>query len=955
MFTNSKLAKSVRLAMAFGAAASTAFVPSAVLAQDSSAEDDKGVEKIQVTGSRIKRTDMESASPVQITTQQDIKVAGYTRIEDMMNSLPQIEASSTAFQSNGAPGTATLDLRGMGAQRTLILINGRRAQAGGIYTQAADVNQIPAALVKRAEVMTGGGSTTYGADAVAGVVNFIMDDKFEGFEINIGGSAYQHDNNNKFIQGLMDKRNFEYPTGSSGLDGSSFDFSAVVGGEFAGGKGHAVGFITYHKQNELRQESRDYSSCALNRTSTGCGGSGNAIIPNFYVSKANADGSFNWGDYKYWTIDQNSNFIPSSGNVYNYAPINHFMRPANRYTLGMFANYEINDNFNPYMETMFMRDRTIGQIAESGTFFNENYTIDLNSPLLSAQQRQLLATTFGIAPGEKFATYIGKRNVEGGPRANNLEHASFRMVLGVDGEINDNWTYDMFAQYGSTSSSSAYINDFFGPRIATALSANGEACGSGCIPYEVFKYQGVTSEAAKALTGTAILNGLTEQTILGGYATGDFDFSLPSSDYPVSAVFGFEYRKENFERTADEVYAQGLLLGQGGPTKSLYGSYDVKEVYTEVKVPLLNDVYGVENLVVDLAYRHSNYSLSGTEPSYKVALEWDITGDWKARASYNRAVRAPNNGELFAQQGQGLWGGSDPCAGPKPKLTAAQCANTGVTAAQYGNITPSPADQYNRYGGGNPDLKPEIADTLSFGVVANPLDNLNFTVDYWDIELEDVIGAIGAELIVNECGKTGLAVFCDKIQRSPGSGSLWVGTGRVTDLNVNLAGRHWRGIDMSANYNMEVADGDLSVSLIGTYMLKKEYDPLPGTDSKYDCVSNLDNSCFAQPKWRHVMTFRYDSGDFWDVTLKWRFFGAVEDYTGKDTLVKDSGISSQSYLDLKGGFTINDYTSVLVGVNNILDREPPMVGGTLSTNGNAIAGFYDTLGRNLHASVTFKF
>ena len=419
---NNKVSKAVRLALAFGTASTAAFSVNSYAAEEEAVEK---VERIEVTGSRIKRTDIETASPVQVTTAEEIEVAGFTRVEDMMNSLPQLEASSTAFQSNGASGTATLDLRGMGSQRTLVLINGRRMQAGGIYSQSADINQIPAALIKRVDVMTGGGSSTYGADAVAGVVNFVMDDQFEGFEVNLGSTAYQHDNDNEYIQGLMDDRDFDYPDGSSGFDGSSFDFSATLGGSFDSGKGHAVGYFTYNKQNELRQGARDYSSCALNAAGTACGGSGNAVVPNFYISGVTDTGAFDWDDYDYWTLGSDSSFIPSSGNVYNYAPVNHFMRPDERHTMGLFANYEVNDNFHPFIEAMFMRDRTSAQIAESGTFFNENYVIDYDSPLLTDAQRQNLTDRFGLTSGDQFATYIGKRNVEGGPRVNQLEHNSF--------------------------------------------------------------------------------------------------------------------------------------------------------------------------------------------------------------------------------------------------------------------------------------------------------------------------------------------------------------------------------------------------------------------------------------------------------------------------------------------------------------------------------------------------
>ena len=954
MYSNSKIAKAVRIAMMFGAGTAVTMSTQAFSAEDDEAKD---VERIEVTGSRIKRTDMESASPVQITSQQEIKLSGYTRIEDMMNSLPQLEAASTAFQSNGASGTASLDLRGLGPNRTLVLINGRRMSAGNVYSQAPDVNQIPAALVKRVEVLTGGGSSTYGADAVAGVVNFVMDDDFEGFSVSVGGAGYQHNNDNSYIQGLMDQKGFDYAKGSSGIDGSSINIDLTLGGDIADGKGHAVAYMTYRRQNELRQAARDYSSCALNSAGTKCGGSGNAVVPNFYLSGVNPDGSFNWDDYDYFTLDGGGNgFTPSSGNIYNYAPINHFMRPDERFSFGTFANYEINDNFQPYMEMMFMRDITKAQIAESGTFFAEQYNIDLNSDLLSDTQRTQLMDRFGLGPDDQFATYIGKRNVEGGPRASNIEANSFRLVLGSEGQINDAWSYDASLQYASVSSSVSYKNDFFAPRITTALGANGQSCTGDCIPYEVFTLNGVTPESAGALTGTAILRGVAETMIADAYVTGETDFSLPTADSTVALVFGATYRKEVFDLDADEVFAKGLLLGQGGPTDPVGGGYDLTEFYTEASIPLVEDAPMAESLILELGYRYSDYSTSGSVPTYKVAMEWTPVEAYKVRASYNRAVRAPNVGELFSPQSQGLWGGSDPCAGATPELTASQCANTGVSSSQYGSVSASPANQYNGLFGGNPDLNPEVADTITFGIVAQPMDELNFSIDYWDIQLEDVIGSVGAELTVRQCGITGNAAFCDNIARS-GNGSLWIGGGRVQGTNINLASRHWEGVDVSANYQTELMGGNFSAKLIGTRMLTKEYEPLPGTPTAtFDCVNVVSTNCFATPEWRHTVTLNYDMDTDWALQMKWRYFGSIAyDGTADTLLVDNGGIKAQSYLDLKGTYQLNDNTAFLLGVNNIFDKEPPMVGGTLSSNANAISGYYDTLGRYLHASVTFTF
>ncbi|AEP30406.1 TonB-dependent receptor domain-containing protein [Brumicola nitratireducens] len=948
MFTNSKLAKSVKLACLFSAASLVGVAGNAA-AQEESAE---VVEKIQVTGSRFQRTDMETASPVQITSDVEIKLSGFTRIEDLLNSLPQIEAGQTSFLSNGASGTASLDLRGLGASRTLVLVNGRRLQPGGVYSQSPDINQIPAALVKRVEVLTGGGSTVYGADAVAGVVNFVMDTEFEGLQMTVGTGAYQHNNDNDYIQGLMDARGFEYPEGNSGLDGSSFNFDVTIGGAFDGGKGHAVAYATYRKDNELRQEARDYSSCALSTAGNSCGGSGNAIIPNFYMGTIADDGSYDFNNFNdYWTLNSTGFEIPSSGNIYNFAPVNHFLRPDERFSVGAFVNYEINEHFNPYLETSVMRDVTKAQIAESGTFFNEAYEIAYDSPLLSDTQRSQLTSELGVVSGENFVTYIGKRNVEGGPRASNLEHNQIRIVLGTKGEINDNWYYDTSFQFGTSASSAAYINDFFGPRITTAVDSEACAADSACIPYEVFTLNGVTPESAGALTGVGILNGETRQTVLTGYVTGDLDFTLPSADAPLAIVLGAEYRKEEFERLSDEVFEKGLLLGQGGPTASIAGSYSVKEIFSELSVPIL------ENLTVEAGLRYSDYSTSGGETTYKIAADYDVVENYKLRASYNRAVRAPNVAELFSPQSLGLWSGVDPCSGSSPQLSAAQCANTGVTAAQYGNIAASPAAQYNAVFGGNPDLQVEVADTYTLGLVGQPTDDLNFSIDYWNIEMEDVIGAVGAELTVNQCATTGAASYCDNVNRNA-QGSLWVGqSGFVQATSINLAGRQWEGIDLSVNHSYEIGDGKITTKLIGSYMMTKEYDAIPGDETaKYDCAGNVSTDCFAQPDWRHTATVTYSSDSFWSVSAKWRYFGGV-DYVGSADriLLKDDGIGSQSYLDLKGSFEINDYTGVLVGVNNVLDKEPPLVGGALSSNANTVAGFYDTLGRYLHASVTFKF
>ncbi|AVJ55315.1 TonB-dependent receptor [Idiomarina sp. OT37-5b] len=929
--------------------------PAVALAQDNQEDGaQEDVERIQVTGSRIKRTDMETASPVEMVSSEEVKASGYTRVEDLMATLPQLEtAAQNSFVANGAAGVANLDLRGLGAQRTLVLVNGRRLQPGGVYSQAADVNQIPTALIERVEVLTGGGSSVYGSDAVAGVVNFVMKKDMEGFDVSIGTSGYQHDNSNDYMQGLMDEAGYDYPTDGSGIDGKTYTIDVSGGSLFAGGKGSATFYATYRTNEELLQAQRDYSSCALNGAGTTCGGSATAPVPNFFISPI-VGGAADFDQEVFWSLTENSTFEPFSDNVYNYAPINHFMRPNDRYTFGSFVNYEVNDNFRPYLETSYMQDRTAGQIAQSGVFF-QNFVFDIDSDVFNDAQRQQFRDQFG-SDTDQILAYIGKRNVEGGPRVNNLEHNSYRIVAGANGALSGMWEYDVSFQYGATSSSSVYINDLYVPRMAQVLGASGaDACTGDCIPYEVFTYQGVTEAAARALGGTAALTGLTTQRIINGYVTGETGYSLPSSNYNIAAVFGVENREVDFERVADEVYQMGALSGQGGPTNSLIGGYNVSEVFTEINIPVVEDVSWANSLVLDLGYRYSDYNTSGGEPSYKFAVDWQVNDDYKVRGTFNRAVRAPNVAELFAEQGLGLWSGVDPCAGDSPEYTQQQCALTGMSASQYGNVAPNPAGQYNGVFGGNPDLDPELADTVTFGIVGNPLDNFNFSIDYWDIEMEDRIGTISAELIVRQCAETGDAQYCDAITRSP-AGDLWRGTnGFVTATNVNLAQSKNTGIDANFNYNTEIGGGQLAVSLTGTYYMTKEVTTVPGlAGTTYDCAGIISSDCFPQPEWRHSMNFKYSTGDWWTVGAKWRFNGQV-DYDGSTDQLIGDGLASVSYLDLNANFDVTDNISVLFGMNNALDKEPEIVGDVNSLNGNTIPGYHDALGRYVFGSVTFRF
>ena len=911
-----------------------------LMAQDTNEEAE--IEEVLITGSRIKRADgFESSSPVIVASFEEIQASGINKIEDYMNSLPQLDASQNSYISNGASGNATLDLRGMGSSRTLVLVNGRRMGGGGAYSESPDVNQIPTAMIERVEVLTGGASTVYGADAVAGVVNFQLRKDFEGIEVSVGTSGFMHDNNNSYVAGLMDLKGFDYPKGGDGVDGQADTIDFVMGNSFADDKGHATVYATWRKGSELREGARDYSSCALNSTGTSCGGSGNAVVPNFYISQLDANGNLDWGSYEYWTLDSASNFIPSSGNIYNYAPINHFMRPDEKWSIGTLMNLQVSDSANVYAEVMATNYQTKAQIAESGTFFAEEYHLPYDSALLNDSQRQALTDTWGLASGDEFGVYIGKRNVEGGPRASVMTNSSFRVVLGVEGTVQD-WDYDVNYQKNYVDSSVTYINDFFKPRISAALDD---------ATYDVFQYQGVTPESAGKLTGVAMLRADVTTEIFAAEASRDTGFSLPTTDSNIVIAVGLERRDLSYDRDSDTVFEEGMLLGQGGATKSIAGSYSVTDVFFEAAVPVL------ENLDAEIGFRASDYSTSGNHNTYKFGVSYAPTDMVTIRTGYNRSVRSPSIATMFAPQNQGLWAGSDPCSGDAPDYTAAQCELTGVTAGQYGSIVASPASQYNALYGGNTELDPEVADSLTFGVVVNPMDDLTVAVDWWSIELEDAIGSIGAATIIKQCAENGTQSLCDLINRG-NAGTLWLGeSGYIQSTTSNLGEVNFSGIDLSAAYSMDLSGGELSVKMAGSKSLEKETLAIPGDEStRQDCsgITNDDTCTYPYMDWRHTLSANYSKDD-WTVGAAWRYFGK-SDYEGSNDVLASAGaLDAVSYLDVNGSYTLSENITFSGGARNLLDKEPPMVGGGLNATNANTYGNYDVLGRYVYADVTFSF
>jgi len=1026
---NVALRRAVQLALTGGAmAASYGVADAQTVAANTAATTttaDASLEEVVVTGSRISVPNQVSISPVTFVSAETIQETGATRVEDMLNSLPQVTGAQGSNIVNGSDGTATVNLRGLDAKRTLVLVDGLRLGPGDPRTGgASDVNMIPVELIDSVEVLTGGASSVYGADAVAGVVNFKLNDHFEGVKLVADAGLYQHHNNDQ--DGVSDAistfnannpgADFA-PAPSTTTGGATKSLAFIAGVNSEDGKGNATFYATYRNVNSVLQNKYSVSACTLASgyaTSTGhlsCSGSGTTNPARFFQY----DTMGNLLDDN--TISKTTGALTpfTDANRFNYGPLNYFQRPDDRYTAGAFLHYEFNEHADVYSSTMFMDDRSVAQIAPSGAF-QTVFNVPCSNPLLTAQE---VATWCG--PGDAIGTatgangqngtpvgstnlYIGRRLVEGGNRQDDLEHMDFRETIGVKGKAIDGWEYDASFQFSLVDLSETYENDVSKTKLQDALNvvsvggvptcsvvAAGVASGLGygCVPFNPFQIGGVTAAQAAYLDTPGVQRGQVKQTIVNINLTGDlgtYGIQSPLANNGVKVNFGGEWRDERSFTDPDEEFQTGDLAGQGGQTLPVAGGIISRDAFVESNIPLIEDRPFAKSLALDAGYRYSGYSLGFDTNTFKLGLEWAPSEDYRIRGSFSRAVRAPNAGELFSAQSVGLDGNTDPCAGPTPTASQAQCVNAGVSAAQYGKVAANPAAQYNGLTGGNPDLQPETALTTSFGVGWTPsyIRNLRFQVDYYDIKIENVIQSIGADTILAECTQADL--FCNLIHRNS-IGSLWLSnTGYVTDTLANVGELEEKGVDIDLSYAFDMgAAGKIHTDLQGTWVNKYEITPIEamgGTARNCAGYYGLQCSAFTSaagaPVFRYRQTLRTTWVTPWngaDVSIAWRYFSPVqlEQLSGNPNLSAgpgntiasgaisntDARIPSFTYIDLTASMKLTDKISFRLGVNNILDKQAPAVGLTnlasISGNGNTFPQIYDSLGRYIFGQAVVQF
>ncbi|MCD2323329.1 TonB-dependent receptor [Sphingomonas sp. IC-56] len=972
---------------------------------------------VTVTGSRIRSANMESVSPVTTISSEEFAQRGTVRTEDLVNQLPQVFAAQGAANSNEATGTAQVDLRGLSPSRTLVLVNGRRLPYGSPKNIPSDLNQVPTPLIQSVEVLTGGASAVYGSDAIAGVVNFKLLDDFNGLRLagSIGG--YQHNNDRDELRALLDRNDAAVPGAYAKPDqsvwnGFTTEISAVAGGNLSDGRGNVTAYATYRKVNAILQADYDYSACGLGTTGVGgseyaCSGSGTNApanftnagrIPGLPNSFRVADGTFVAGTQ-----------------TYNFAPYNYYQRPDERYSFGATAHYELNEHIKPYLELAFMEDRSVAQIApgtnSAGISINANGIngINCDNPFLSAQQANFLCTSRGLSTASTYdaqgnyagpagiaqGVLVARRNVEGGNRQDDIQHQTYRIVGGTRGLLAGAFNYDLYGIYSKVSYRSRFSGDANRQRTANAFNAVRNSAGqivcainadanpnnndANCAPLDYFG-AAASQDAVDYVAEVKSITGDTSLINVVGVIDGNlgtYGIQSPFADTGVGIAVGFEYRKNTVDYQPDEVYQAAA-----SPELPINGSTAAKEFFGELILPLVENRPFFQTLSFEGAYRFSDYDTGFKTHTYKLGLNWSPVNDLRFRGSYQRAVRAPNVIELFSSQTlfeveltENANGSFDPCAGATPIATLEQCARTGVTAGQYGNIVDNPAGQFYSLIGGNPALQPETAKTLSLGAVFEPrfVRGLTVSLDYFDIKVENLVGSVNPNLSLANCIANGDPFFCDQIRRSP-AGSLWQSeSGYFQRFNVNTGSLQTKGIDVAADYRMNLDDiglggGRLAFNLAGTYLDSYKTVPLPNSPAAdtYECVGLYAGLCGRpRPEWRHKLTTTWMPDSSFNLAFAWRYVSSVQIAQTSDqpaltgsfaALNKELG--ARSYFDLSMAYSVRKDFTFRLGVNNLFDKDPPLTttaaiedGG----NGNTYPQFYDAAGRYLFLSASVGF
>jgi iron complex outermembrane receptor protein len=1029
---------------------SVALVSAPAYAQDAAEETAAAQSEIVVTGSLIRNPNLEQSTPVNVTTSDTIELKQSNVAEEVLREMPGVVPNMGSAVNNGNTGGSYVDLRGLGSTRNIVLLNGNRVAPSDVNGRV-DLNNIPLALIERVDALTGAAVTTYGADAITGVVNFITKRDFAGLEVTASNQITE--------QG----------------DGNVFRVDASIGANFDDGRGNAVLSIGYQSADAVYQGARGFSDNTLDSYSDTFLGSGTSVPSRITGTRPlNADGTVNTD---LATANGGLRQINAAGQAvgtfatYNFNPFNIFQTPFERYNIYAQANYEVSDSIEVYTRGMFSKNKVSTIIAPSGSF-GGSVPINLNNPFLSATLRNQICafdvdpragvyqrrfsqqecdtaatSAFGTAgyrqtgtgifvsadvngdgvtdPDEGYnsnpAIALNRRTPEVGPRISDYQTTFFDYRVGLRGGITDTLDWNIEGAYGESENIQTIKGYTLQSRFRQGTLVEGTLANpvcqdpsNGCVPVNIFGPEGsITPAAADFLQENSSTTNRTSLAQVRAIISGDLGFASPGAVQPIGFALGGEYRRYTAEQASDLLAkTPGELGGAGGAAPDIDGEYDVYEAYAEIVAPLIEDKPFFESLTLEAGIRYSDYSIKGGAGydtwTWKAGGSWEPGAGVKIRGNYSRAVRAPNIGELFTPLSVALTNlGIDPCAGAAPTTNAnlrAICLAQGAPAGTIGSITNPTAAQANINQGGSLTLQPEKANTWTIGAVFQPdfLPRFNLSVDYYNIKIDNVIGAplpgdIIAACFGNVTAASAADPACTSIRRNPLTGGLDGDAATTPGLfgQTNNNGRLFTdGIDLLMNWSTDLGFASLDWSFVGnwTHSSKFKSDVNVATSLNRECVGYYSVNCSftgsIQPEYQFSNRFTLGF-DKVDLSLLWRWQDSVSfepaqlqadidaaiaagtspttgcpDPTGTDPNgcvvdPKFRKIKAANYFDLTGRFSVSDNLTVTMTVQNLLDKKPPIVGNTIGSttynSGNTFPSTYDALGRRYAVSAKLKF
>ncbi len=870
------------------------------------------VGEIIVTGSRIPRTGLTSTSPVASTTQEDIKLQQALTVEDFSTKLPQLAGGvRQASQGSDAFGAQVLDLRNFGQSRSLVLIDGTRAVPFS-FRNSVDVNAIPASLIKQVDVLTGGAAAVYGADAVAGVVNFILDSNFKGLQVSATSRTSEH-------------------------GGEEFGGSVTAGGSIAD-RGHFVVAADYTQRVLVRAGSRDWAATP------------NSTIPNIGGVFTDIASGRKFG------FDASGAFTttpPATSNISANYPL---IEPLKRINVAALYKYDVTDSIEAYGRILYTNART----QESGTpgpnppTITQTVAINQNNPFITPQIASQLTFVNGVAQ-----VGVSRSLAELGLITYHTDRTTTQYQLGFKGPVTPNINWNAYAQYGRSTENSPITGDGL---VTSASGANNFAAIANTVNIFGPNQTGIASALGTTING---FNRKRDQFVASGNFSGTLAdlFSLPAG--PIGFALGYEHRRETAKITQDTALLTGNTYREG--VQAAYsGAVTTDEVYGELLVPILRDLPFAKQLDIGGAYRDSHYNLFGTHDTWKAEFNWAPDRNFRVRGTIQRVIRAPNFGEFAATESSLPFNnlvtvarltpryGGDPCV--LGTGDAAQCARFHAPAVGSANSFAPSYLEGNYFFGGNRNIQPEVGRTKTLGVVFTPsfIPRFNLTVDWYDLNLKGAIGVIQPINAITSCYITNPVAnnpLCALVTRNPTNGHF-------VDAfvnNQNLGRFDQRGLDIGATYLLEAGwlpGNGLRFAYQGTIVTRYLIQSNPAV-SPIECKGTFGATCssdattLVQPDYRHdaSVSWLFDRGQ---VQLNWQRIGKVRNSAPG----QNNTIAAQNYFDLTASYKLRDWMTISGGIHNLLDKDPPFVasGGVFNT----FPDTYDVLGRTFAVSLTFR-